>query len=356
MNQTTILYYREGKSDKVYVLNLTAQPEGSIVTFAYGRRGSTLTPGVKTPQSVHPADALAIYESVRREKQGKGYVEDPSGTPVIPLVEPRAAVPMTRVAPQLLNPADLPIPTLLTSREWWMQEKHDGERRMVCVDSSGVSGFNKRGVVCALPQAVADAAARIGQFCLIDGEQVGDTLHAFDLLECGFDDLRGMPYAERYHRLSLICTGLKRVGISVTPTAKTPKEKRECFAHSKAENHEGVVFKLADEPYIPGRPNSGGPQLKFKFVESASVVVTGHNAKRSVTMGAWDNEQYPAAFVAVGNVTIPPNQAVPEAGTVIEVRYLYAYRGGSLYQPVYLGERTDMTSFDCTINQLKFKA
>jgi bifunctional non-homologous end joining protein LigD len=46
--------------------------------------------------------------------------------------------------------------------------------------------------------------------------------------------------------------------------------------------------------------------------------------------------------VSVGNVTIPVNFDIPRVGSVVEVRYLYAYPGGSLYQPVYLGARTDV--------------
>ena len=58
-------------------------------------------------------------------------------------------------------------------------------------------------------------------------------------------------------------------------TAVDPNDKVEIYEELRATNREGVVFKEIDAPYSPGRPNSGGPQLKFKFVESASFVVTG---------------------------------------------------------------------------------
>lgn len=35
--------------------------------------------------------------------------------------------------------------------------------------------------------------------------------------------------------------------------------------------------------------------------------------------------------------------------------YLYAYKGGSLYQPVYRGERTTIESDACTTSQLKYQ-
>lgn len=119
---------------------------------------------------------------------------------------------------------------------------------------------------------------------------------------------------------------------------------------SRTEGAEGVVFKRLSAPYKPGRPNSGGDQFKYKFVETASVVVTAINACRSVGIGVWQDEELRPA----GNVTIPPD-AVPAVGSIVEVRYLYAMPGsGALYQPVYRGERDDITSAECTRSQLKF--
>ena len=101
------------------------------------------------------------------------------------------------------------------------------------------------------------------------------------------------------------------------------------------------------------RPASGGTQLKFKFVESASFIVAAINGKRSVALALFDE----GIQVPAGNVTIPPNHPIPQMGTVIEARYLYAHReSGSIYQPVYLGERSDIPAEDCTVDQLKYKA
>ena len=74
-------------------------------------------------------------------------------------------------------------------------------------------------------------------------------------------------------------------------------------------------------------------QLKYKFIESASFVVTlVHPTKRSVSLGLYAQSE----IVDAGNVTIPPNHDIPKAGSVVEVRYLYAFRqSGSIYQPCY---------------------
>jgi bifunctional non-homologous end joining protein LigD len=108
---------------------------------------------------------------------------------------------------------------------------------------------------------------------------------------------------------------------------------------------EGVVFKRLDAPYREGRSDDA---LKLKFTASASVIVAAVNeGVRSVQIKAVDD-------TPLGNVTIPVNKAIPRQGSIIEVKYLYAYRGGSLYQPVYVGVRRDIEPGACTTAQLKY--
>ena len=42
--------------------------------------------------------------------------------------------------------------------------------------------------------------------------------------------------------------------------------------------------------------------------------------------------------------------------SIVEIRYLYAYPNGSLYQPTLLGVRDDIGIEDCSVKQLKYKA
>ena len=99
--------------------------------------------------------------------------------------------------------------------------------------------------------------------------------------------------------------------------------------------------------------------MKFKFTESASCCVFSVNSdKRSVRIGLLEIRDDPIkgqGMVPVGNVTIPPNHAIPNVGEIVEVEYLYAYPGGSLYQPVYRGKRSDLDVSACTTRQLKYK-
>jgi bifunctional non-homologous end joining protein LigD len=78
------------------------------------------------------------------------------------------------------------------------------------------------------------------------------------------------------------------------------------------------------------------------------VYVTGINVQRSVEIAL--NDRIPC-----GNVSIPPNKAIPNIGDIIEVRYLYAMPGSNaLYQPVFMRLRDDISCAD-DVDQLKFK-
>ena len=124
------------------------------------------------------------------------------------------------------------------------------------------------------------------------------------------------------------------------------------FERLKMDQREGVVFKHVDAPYIAGRPNSGGPQRKFKFHETASFVVGKVNTKRSVSLMLYSGTKLTNA----GNVTIPANHEIPQKDQIVECRYLYAFKeSGCIFQPVYLGVRDDVPAADCTTDQLKYK-
>jgi bifunctional non-homologous end joining protein LigD len=149
--------------------------------------------------------------------------------------------------------------------------------------------------------------------------------------------------------LSRFASEIARVSVSISNT-----QKARHLRDIKAENSEGVVFKLLDAPYTAGRPNSGGTQLKFKFWAEADVIVCGSRAgKRSVGMQVYDDQ---GKLVPIGSVTIPANYDIPTVGQVGVVKYLYSFPGGSLYQPQWRGVRTDKAADECLHSQLKAKA
>jgi len=351
-NKSITLYFREGSSDKVYQASLQPMGAGFVVNFAFGRRGSTLQTGTKTAKPVDYQAAVKVYEKLVREKMAKGYTPGQDGTPYQGTERQAIA---TGVFPQLLNPIDQDqAEQLIVDDDWWMQEKFDGKRILIRKDSDQVIGINRKGLAVALPQPVVEQALITGELqWLMDGEAVGDTYVAFDLLEQGNVDLRKEPYRRR---LTGLCRMLESSGhgpIWLVETACSAATKREMLAQFRRENREGAVFKRFSAPYTPGRPASGGDQLKLKFTATATCIVAKANGtKRSVALELRDGRKR----VAVGNVSVPANQQIPKAGSLVEVRYLYAYLGGSLFQPVCLGQRDDIDPAACTISQLKYKA
>jgi hypothetical protein len=74
--KTIALESREGKSDKVYEVDLAeVGPDRFVVNFRYGRRGAKLQSGSKTAVPVARDKAEKIYDELVGEKVGKGYHE-----------------------------------------------------------------------------------------------------------------------------------------------------------------------------------------------------------------------------------------------------------------------------------------
>jgi len=345
------LYYREGSSDKVY--QAAIEPAGSqfVVNFAYGRRGSTMTTGTKTSSPVDYAAAKKIYGKLVSEKKTKGYTEGANGTPYQHTDKRPSGI-----LPQLLNPVEeAEVELLLRDDNYCAQEKFDGRHLLVRKQDDDLEGINKKGFVVGLPQTVANELRSVADSFIPDGESIGDDYHAFDLLEYNGENLRVLPYRIRLARLIdlLLLTRSDFKHIRLVQTAFSTQQKTELYQRLRRENREGIVFKRLDAPYVPGRPNSGGPQLKFKFVTTLSAVVAKINVQRSVELGLFNGR----SLVSCGNITIPANHEIPTVGTVVDARYLYAAEdSGVLYQPVYLGPRDDVDPGECLVSQLKFKA
>ena len=339
------LYYRDGSSDKVYHAVIEPQGEGFVVNLAYGRRGSTMSTGTKTPTPVEYDTAKNIYDKLVREKKAKGYTDGPDGTPY-QHTEKEDRV--TGLLPQLLNPIDEEeAKRLIDDPAWAAQEKLDGRRILVRKAGAEIHGINRKGLLIGLPSPIVVGSQKIGTTFILDGECIGDVLFAFDLLEWDGEDYRPKPYHHRYAKLSNLLTTTDLTHIEWVETATDSVGKEHLYRQLQAGKKEGVVFKRLDAPYTPGRPNSGGSQLKHKFYATCSAVVTKVNNKRSVELQLLKGK----SWIPVGNVTIPANFNVPAAAEVVEIRYLHAFReSNALYQSVYLGPRKDVEQHECILS------
>lgn len=336
-------------TDKEYHAEIKANGDAFDVQYRYGRRGSTLKVANKNTAPLDKEGADALLLKIVKEKLSGGYTPSESGESYQDTA--RAGL-VSGVLPQLLNPIDASnLNSYNTNNDFVMQQKRDGERRMLIIQNGTVQGVNRKGLFVATPQVIVDAITSrftVQGLTILDGEIIGTSFYGFDILELDGITLTAKPYIQRLEALNDV---LAVLGWDAPETARTYAEKQAFFAQMQAINAEGVVYKNAYAPYNVGRPNSGGNALKYKFVESATLQVGKTNGtKRSVEIFANGD----TGLVSVGNVTIPPNAAIPAEGSLIEVQYLYWYPGGSVFQPVYLALRTDLSIAD-DLSSLKQK-
>ena len=348
----TTLFYRAGSSDKIYQVSLetNGSPDHFLVRYAFGRRGSTLQTGTKTPSPVDYDTALRTFNQLVAAKVAKGYSPGEDGTPYQHTGNEGRS---TGIYPQLLEPVvdAHALGHLLVDPLFCAQEKFDGKLLLLRKQGSVVEGINRQGLLVAVPGSIAREASQVPGDFLLDGEAVGDTIHVFDVLESHGLDHRPQPYVNRLG----ILRELIPAGTALLPayTAQSSREKTHLYARLRGEFKEGLVLKLLTAGYAPGRTSGSSVALKYKFIESASFLVTlVHPNKRSVSLGLYEGSE----LVEAGHVTIPPNHDIPKPGAVVEVRYLYAFRqSGAVYQPCYLGEREDIEPAECAVSQLKYR-
>lgn len=344
------LQYQSATSDKVYHLSLEAAGAGLwCVNFAFGRRGTTLQTGTKTKTPVSYGEARGIYEKILKQKTGEGY--RPFDSSPAPSHQALAAValPLEGLEPMLCTAIEIrDAERFIQDDRFWMNQKFDGKRVLLYKTGSVVAGSNRKRGIVALPLRVARAAHEIPGDWIMDGELVGEQYFSFDLLAVESRDLR----AEWLSRRTALLTGLLTVPtgnvIRAADWATTRGGKEDLYRQVLDARGEGVVFKEAHSTYRPGRKPTGWPWLKCKFVTTASLIVMRVNQTRSVDLITVEGRR-------VGSITIPPNREIPQAGQIVEVKYLYCYRGGSLCQPVYLGLRDDLAPSACREAQLKYK-
>jgi bifunctional non-homologous end joining protein LigD len=344
------LYQTNERSDKEYHLQLNPRADGFVVEFRNGARGATMRARDKTPTPVAYAVAAKLFHKTVAEKLRDGYTECESGA-AYQGTENVGRI--SGVLPQLCNSIEQDVAhRLLCDPSWGLQQKHDGERRLLRIAGGDVTGINRKGLSVPLPLDVESDAKALNSNggLLLDGEMVGTELWVWDVLEHDGVDVTALPLSARIVLLEqLSLTGSLRT----VSTFRTAAEKEHAIAHIRATGGEGFVLKLLAGRYVPGRPASGGDVLKVKFTAAATARVSRINAgKRSVGLEVRDAAE---VWVDVGNVTVPPNAAIPDEGAIIEVEYLYAYRGGSLFQPVYRGQRFDQDESDCFMSQLQYK-
>lgn len=361
---------RTGGSDKVYIIQVQQEdgPAGTvyITKFFWGKRGDPRSVSEKY-RGPSQATAQATADKQERDKRTKsGYSTMslaagaaipgiPAGTPVfggasVPgtaAAAPAAPV-IVGIAPMLANVLDeKDLEKYLTDPDWVCQRKYDGERSPASIRRSGITATNRKATVRTLAATSESELKKMTartdfsdeRETLVDGEEMpGGVYVIYDVVTLRDNDVRKLGFEERYSALEEMLQD--HLGL-LAPVAWTEEDKRAMLDKARAENWEGLMFRQVSSPYVNGRTDF---LLKFKLWATATCRVhTVSSTKRSIGVAVVDES---GDEVFIGNVTVPVNQDIPDVDSLQEIRYLYVGAGGSLYQPVLLGPRTDKDEAD----------
>jgi hypothetical protein len=275
-----------------------------------------------------------------------------------------------RILPMLCGQsidADTDAEFYLGSMAHSMQEKFDRERRLVLASSHLVVGVTKEGKPKAVPQHIAKWLKAQKFVAGLDGEMFGDRYVVYDIFMLSDKPLQGQGFSKRWAQLCKLVPAMpKLMDANDTPVVRcqtwtTPEQKRAAFAQLRADEHEGVIFRLNNGVYTVGRSDA---LLKCKFTASATFIVRGIREKgqNSMRVGLWDWPGFSTDVSLIGRPEV-------KIGDRVECTYLYAHNGkgkakdeGAMsqarWQPYADGTyavRDDVRPEECVRSQLKFK-
>ena len=286
----------------------------------------------------------AAYEKIMGKKKNLSQ-DDPTPRPT----RVRKEAPSDDlIIPQLLTPIDeTDLDTYLQDDTFGAQEKKDGRHLTLQVKNGVFIVRNKKGIASNCSPEFESTLRSIGYDLLIDGEQIGEKFWVWDILESNGQNLRDQPYVQRQSLLAQIFG--EGGPIQVLPLIVGRQLKTDFLHVLKMAGKEGIVFKKLTAPFSPGK---GNDQFKFKFYAEASVIVVpGRPGKMSIGMELIDDNGT-REFVGYCTCNLIP---LP-IGKVAEIKYLYAYKGGCLYQSAFKEVRDDVDINECTTSQLKYKS
>lgn len=276
------------------------------------------------------------------------------------------------LAPMLAQPATVAdVARIGPSATWVLEQKIDGDRKIVILDGGEISVLNRRGdpapplpgPVMADLKRIASRKARV----VLDGELVDKHLHLFDLVCFNETVAPADPWWFRRQTLEQLVERWQPTAVSLLPVARTKTQKRKLIKQVTAGGLEGIVAKDARSLYRYG-PKRGREWLKIKQTRTVDCFVVGiGTTKENMQVAVYqDGKQVEigecsrlegdgpkvAAAVALTNLFVLMGSL--RSSVVIEVAFLNAGRPDAprLYQPHAKRLRTDKTADECEFSQL----
>lgn len=247
----------------------------------------------------------------------------------------------------MLPPKGVNPDVYLDNGKYLVQQKLDGERLLVQIGGGKAVGFNRKGAQVPSSDIPAFFHGPINtQEMIFDGEMIGKTFYAFDIIIDMKHDFEERANILRFWKRANF------TDVRVVATPKPGQTQAEFVNEVRDHGGEGVILKLKTGLYRPGKRTL--ESIKYKFVQTCDVIVTELNRDGS-ELGVSTATIHNGALVDAGGCKVPP-EALPllKVGSVIEVRYLYAMPSHRLYQPVWVKLRTDKDYSECTTDQLKY--
>lgn len=288
-------------------------------------------------------------------KCGAEAVEEGS-TVMLPAIVPPVGPPPTtgqaELRPMLAQEiAAEKMGAYLENDRWFAEQKIDGHRVLIHVQGGTIMVLGRGGQSSQHSSRFAQPhyadILRLPD-CVIDGELIGDVLWVFDLPHHDGEGITvDSPFAARREALERVfATWSPKAAYRLLPTAKTQLDKAQLAVACYKAGGEGLMLKDVAGTYKPGgRVNT---VLKAKFVKTADVIVSavGTGGKENYSLAVFKDGK----LVEVGRCSAI-GKTIVEAGTVIEVKYLYLAAENRLYQPRMMRVRTDKTADECVWSQ-----
>jgi ATP-dependent DNA ligase len=236
----------------------------------------------------------------------------------------------------------------LTDPNWVMQQKIDGERALIFIDSGNVKTVGRNGEQRLLPPKVQKTLREIRGQWTFDGESLKDEIFIFDLLTLPKGHIYNQPLAKRLEVLNALFAATEIPGFVPVPSFTEEQAKRDFLARAQASSVEGVVFKDLRCPYITGR-NHAVRKYKFTKTVDCFVVDVNEGDKDNLIIAVYnDGKIHRCGKVSALNGDGPQIKQ----GDVIEVQCLYASQSLKLVQATLPRLRLDKTAEECTIDQI----
>lgn len=238
----------------------------------------------------------------------------------------------------------------LTSPDWLLQVKIDGERRLVvCDGAGGVTALNRDGEITGLPTPVRQVLAQVNLPVTLDGELLGGSFWVWEAPRFADQIDERSRCIDRCTVAFGIAQQLASDRVQFVPTAVDADAKDEMVQRVLDGHGEGVMAKLVSSRYEPGRRSRSWVKVKQHHTIDCVVDWIGDD-KENMGLVVFTPDGRRVDVGEIGRAQGDGHRC--RAGDVVEVTVVHVSADGRLVQPKLPRIRTDKAPADCLTTQL----